>query len=150
MVDFIFNNFTSDPAPGSDFFKIIIEKTVHKVMKTKKDIAVSVNLVDPERMRELNKQYRNKDESTDVLSFSASNKEQVVLPKDTMVQLGDIIICLSRAKQQAKEKKKTDEEEFALLTVHGMLHLLGYDHEKSKDEQKMFTLQEAILDTVLF
>ena len=102
-----------------------------------KKTEVSVTFVDDERIRELNRQYRNKDASTDVLSF----------PMDEDFMLGDIVISTEHAKAQAEEYGHSLKREIAFLTVHSVLHLLGWDHEKSEEEEKeMFFRQEEILN----
>jgi len=99
---------------------------------------VSITLCDNEYIRCLNKEYRGKDTPTDVLSFpmfdlSAGDEP---LPEEERVPLGDIVISLERAREQARELGNTFLEEVAFLTVHSMLHLLGYDHERSKEEDE--------------
>lgn len=99
---------------------------------------VSILIVGKEKMQELNKQYRGKDYATDVLSF----------PQDDEV-LGDIVICLDKAKEQADEYCNTLEREISFLTVHGCLHLIGYDHEIDEEHEKeMFTLQDEIMEKI--
>lgn len=96
-------------------------------------------------MRELNKKYRNKDKVTDVLSFPMVEESE----KLETLDLGDIFICLSFAKNEAKSENISIEEKLAQLTVHGFLHLIGYDHEKSKKEEiKMFGLENKILNNL--
>lgn len=101
--------------------------------------AVSVLITDDEYIRELNRQYREKDSSTDVLSFPLYDEEGE-LDAD---ELGDIVISLERAAAQAEEYGHSIEREVAFLTAHSMLHLMGYDHEEGEDE--MFSKQEEIL-----
>ena len=91
---------------------------------------------DDETIRQYNKEYRNKDRATDVLSF----------PMEDEVMLGDIAISYDTAKRQAEEAEINIDRETAFLFIHGLLHLLGYDHETSReDEEEMFALQEKIL-----
>ncbi len=100
---------------------------------------VSVTFTDDEAIRELNKQFRDKDASTDVLSF----------PMDEDDTLGDIVISVEHAIAQAEEYGHPLEREIAFLTVHSVLHLLGWDHERSEDEEKaMFMRQEEILSGI--
>jgi probable rRNA maturation factor len=100
---------------------------------------VSVTFTDDEAIRELNKQFRDKDTSTDVLSF----------PMDEDDTLGDIVISVEHAIAQAEEYGHPLEREIAFLTVHSVLHLLGWDHERSEDEEKaMFLRQEEILSGI--
>ena len=115
---------------------------------------VSVTFLDDAGIRELNKQFRLIDKATDVLSFplfdyEGENDEP---PVDELVgMLGDIVISLETAKRQAEEYGHSLEEEVAFLTVHSMLHLLGYDHETSKeDEKEMFSRQDDVMKRMGF
>lgn len=108
---------------------------------------ISVTFVDDERIHEINKEYRNVDRSTDVLSFPlCENGEYEVSPETGRVALGDIVLSLEHAKAQAEEYGHSFEREVAYLTVHSMLHLLGYDHEAGGLEQvRMREREEGIL-----
>lgn len=107
-----------------------------------KPAEVSVTLIDAEGIRELNAEYRNKDAVTDVLSFPIFDDTE-----DETAVLGDIVLCLSRADEQAKEYGHSFEREVAFLTVHSVLHLLGYDHETGEeDEREMFARQRLIME----
>ena len=109
---------------------------------------ISVTFTDNEGIRELNAAHRNIDRPTDVLSFPLFEKEDLADASDGDA-LGDIVISLERAREQANEYGHSFEREVAFLTVHSMLHLLGYDHEISeKDEKEMFERQEEILKTI--
>ena len=109
---------------------------------------VSVTFTDNEGIRELNAAHRNIDRPTDVLSFPLFEKEDLDYATDGDA-LGDIVISLQRAREQANEYGHSFEREVAFLTVHSMLHLLGYDHEISEeDEKEMFFKQEEILKTI--
>ena len=100
---------------------------------------VSVTFTDDEAIKELNRTFREKDASTDVLSF----------PMDEDDTLGDIVISIEHAIAQAREYGHSLEREIAFLTVHSVLHLLGWDHERSEDEEKaMFLRQEEILSGI--
>ena len=110
---------------------------------------VSVSFVDNTEIRDLNKKFRGMDKSTDVLSFPLFDYEgeSEEPPVDEMLgMLGDIVLSLEQADLQAKEYGHSFEREVAFLTVHSMLHLLGYDHETGEeDETDMFARQEAVL-----
>lgn len=108
---------------------------------------ISVTFVDDERIQELNREHRNIDRSTDVLSFPlCENGNFEVSPDTGCVALGDIVISLEHAKAQAEEFGHSFEREVAYLTVHSMLHLLGYDHEAGGIEQvRMREKEEGIL-----
>lgn len=112
-----------------------LEKIVQKDFRVKKQISIA--LVLPKEIKELNRVYRKKDKVTDVLSFSLDSKDI----------LGEIIICLAQAKKQAQEKKNSIKLELQLLTVHGILHLLGYDHEKSdKEFLRQSKMEQKVLE----
>ena len=103
---------------------------------------ISVTLCGDERIRELNREYRGIDRVTDVLSFPLFDDED----DGEKTPLGDIVIDVDRALLQAAEYGHSPEREIAFLTVHSMLHLLGYDHEEGKaEESEMFAKQEKIL-----
>lgn len=120
-------------------------------------LEVCVSMVSEEDIRALNTEYRARDAVTDVLSFPAvDNPSRCRLnlaafqteldPETGLLNIGDIIICLPRAKQQAKEYGHSVKREVAFLALHSLLHLLGYDHIEQEDEQQMNNLQNEILD----
>lgn len=107
-----------------------------------KDCELSISLVGDRAIRRLNRTWRQKDKPTDVLSFPAGE-----LPKGTPGprQLGDVVISLDTAKRQAKEYSRTFDQEVARYLAHGVLHLLGHDHETVRDARKMAALEEKLL-----
>ncbi len=107
---------------------------------------ISLSFVSEKEIQELNKGFLGKDKVTDVLSFPMSL--DMPLEEDLLeeIPLGDIIICVQRAIDQAKEYGHSQKREFAFLFVHGLLHLLGYDHIEEKDADEMFGLQDKVLD----
>jgi probable rRNA maturation factor len=108
-------------------------------------VEVGITLVDNETIRELNKNWRNKDKPTDVLSFPIDEKP----PKYRYRILGDVVISLPYAKEQAEKIGFSYKEEILRLLIHGILHLLGYDHEKDEEEAKiMFDLQDKIFENL--
>lgn len=119
-----------------------IEKTLRITAKKLKlsNVEIDVSLVSDNTMKSLNRKYRGKNKPTDVLSFS---QEDMVVKKRR--HLGDIIIAKETTRKQATAAGKTVHEEFSMLAIHGLLHLLGYDHEKKKDEVVMFGLQNKLL-----
>ena len=142
MIDLVFQNLTSDKSFKDNFFKKILS-LVAEELKLKKNIEVSLSLVGESKIKELNNKYRNKNKVTDVLSFPMIQDTKYVT-HDT--DLGDIFICLPFAKNQTKSENISIERKLAQLTVHGFLHLAGYDHEKSTGEaKKMFDLENRIL-----
>lgn len=109
---------------------------------------VSVTFVNNEEIQEINRDYRNLDKPTDVISFAleeTADDEVEIVGEDLPVVLGDIIISVERAKEQAADYNHSYERELGFLAVHGFLHLLGYDHMTKEDEKVMFQKQEEIL-----
>lgn len=117
-----------------------------------KDAEVSVSFVDNETIHKLNLEYRGKDKPTDVLSFPMTDGDEENGDIDLStgaVMLGDIIISAEKAMEQANEYGHGIEREICFLAVHSTLHLLGYDHETSEDDEKyMNQTQEAILQKI--
>ncbi len=105
---------------------------------------VCVLVTDAEEIQRLNAGFRNIDRVTDVLSFPAWEGEAILCPPDGY--LGDIAICLERAEEQAEEYGHPLTRELAFLSVHGALHLMGYDHMTKEDEAAMAAMQEEILN----
>lgn len=121
--------------------KKIIEQVIFFVFKElKKNGNVSVHVVGEQKIRSLNAHYRGKDKVTDVLSFGV---EDTATGKDH--DWGDLFLCRSQIERQAKKFEVSFREEFLRMLIHGMLHLFGYDHEKKKDAEIMFPLQEKLL-----
>lgn len=108
------------------------------------ELEFSVIIVDNKRIHEINKEYRGIDRPTDVISFALEDSEGIE-PENYRI-LGDIYISIDKVKEQAKEYGHSEKRELAFLTVHGFLHLLGYDHMKPEDEKVMFAHQEEILN----
>lgn len=106
---------------------------------------VSVSVVSDDEIHQLNRDYRGVDRPTDVLSFSMLEGDQVAGVEDEPVLLGDIVISGDTALRQAQEYGHTVTRELAFLLVHGYLHLIGFDHQTEEEEQKMFSIQEDVL-----
>jgi probable rRNA maturation factor len=110
---------------------------------------VVISLVDDPTIQQLNKEYRNIDRPTDVLSFAMSEEGdgemQITGTEGMPSMLGDIVISTSKALSQAEEYGHSVEREICFLAVHGFLHLLGYDHGTKEEEKEMFSLQEEYL-----
>ena len=104
----------------------------------------SIIFVDNDEIEKINKEYRGIDRVTDVISFAFEDSDDLVY-NDIRV-LGDIYVCIPRMIEQAKEFGHSEKRELSFLCVHGLLHLLGYDHMEKKDEEVMFALQELILN----
>jgi probable rRNA maturation factor len=110
---------------------------------------VSVTFVSSEKIHEINREYRDKDRPTDVISFALEEMgegEMEIVGTDIPRVLGDIIISTEKAREQAVEYNHSVMRELGFLAVHGFLHLLGYDHENEEDEKRMFSRQREILD----
>ncbi|HEY3374834.1 MAG TPA: rRNA maturation RNase YbeY [Candidatus Aquicultor sp.] len=107
---------------------------------------LSIALVDEQQMQRLNAEYRGKDTPTDVLSFATGEAEETpaTMPDEPYL-IGDVVICPAIAAKQAAEYGQTFEQEMALLLVHGILHLLGYDHETDEDASEMEAHEHDIL-----
>ncbi len=124
----------------------ILDKVLKRTLKLEKvhNALFSVVLVDEQTIQELNRDYRKIDRVTDVISFAFEDNDKKEYNK--MRILGDIYICIPRMKQQAIEYGHSETRELAFLGVHGLLHLLGYDHMEKEDEEVMFGKQELILN----
>jgi len=143
-------------------FKIAVENRHKKIKVGKKkvketagailagmgcgSVELSILFMDDEDIRELNREYRKKDRPTDVLSFPMREGEFGDLNPDL---LGDVVISLDTAKRQAEERGETLEEEINLLLIHGILHLLGFDHEKNAAEARRMQAKEKGLAGLL-
>jgi len=107
--------------------------------------ALTVVITDTDTVRELNRTYRGVDAATDVLSFALNEGEAMMLPEEEPPYLGDVIIAFPVAKEQAIQYGHSVQEELRLLAVHGVLHLLGYDHATPEEEAVMWARQAEIL-----
>ncbi len=122
-------------------------KVLESAIKKEKLDNVSFNLiiVDNEYIHELNRDYRNIDRETDVITFALEDEDSIVLPLDERV-LGDIYISIDKAVSQAEEYGHSLLRELSFLAVHGFYHLLGYDHMTEDEEKVMFKKQEEVLE----
>lgn len=129
--------------------RMLMRRCCNAVLKHEKfkgSAEVSIILCDNEYIKQLNKKFRGKDTPTDVLSFPMS-KENDVDPVTGVKILGDIVISVEKVLEQMESYGHTMQREFAYLTAHGMLHILGYDHEKSAiDKIRMREKEEHIMD----
>ncbi len=123
----------------------ILDEVINYTLKSEKvnDAILNVIIVDNKRIREINKKFRNIDRETDVISFAFEDNQNIELP---VRMLGEIYISIDKAKEQAINYGHSLIREIAFLTVHGLLHLLGYDHMNKEDENIMFSRQEMILN----
>ena len=143
-------DFTSQ-IEGYDAYEEVYLDLLDKTMKHlgyKFDPIVSVSFVDNTFIHQLNRDYRKIDRPTDVISFAFLDGEsdrEAQLNGRGIVCLGDIYISIDKAKEQAEEYGHSLNRELSFLFVHGLLHLLGYDHMTPEDEKVMFALQDEIL-----
>ncbi|MCD6115267.1 rRNA maturation RNase YbeY [bacterium] len=127
--------------------KFFQEIAAYVLSKEKKQGLISLVLVGPGRIKKLNRQYRKKNKVTDVLSFPA--KAEVFVPKDDKNFLGEIVVCLRVVKKTSRRENIPFEEELARVFIHGILHILGYDHLKPEEEKVMIAKQEKYLEEIL-
>ncbi len=125
--------------PLRRLFKLWAQAALAGAGKVDQYSSLSIRIVDTDESASLNHQYRHKNYATNVLSFPVPDELQAA------GQLGDLALCAAVIKQEAMTQEKTAVNHWAHLTVHGVLHLLGYDHEISKDAKKMETLEVKIL-----
>ena len=139
----IFNE-TNETIENIEILKPLLEYARIKENLEDTELEFSVIIVDNKRIHEINKEYRGIDRPTDVISFALEDNEEIEF--DHYRVLGDIYISIDKVREQAREYGHSEKRELAFLTVHGFLHLLGYDHMKPEDEKVMFSLQEEILN----
>lgn len=134
----------NDSFPLEEKYFNQIEKAISMSLKMAgygDDYEFSFSIVDDDEIRELNRDYRENDSITDVLSFPLYEREDI--PAQGM--LGDIVICAKRAKEQSEEFGHSYEREIVYLTVHSVLHLLGYDHEEDDEKSEMRQIEKSIM-----
>ena len=129
-----------------DFNYDYLDDVVKRVLKHEdvKNACFSIIFVDSNEIQRINKEYREMDKVTDVISFALEDTKDDI-DNDIRV-LGDIYICIPRMLEQAEDYGHSIKRELSFLTVHGLLHLLGYDHMNKEEEKVMFALQELILN----
>jgi probable rRNA maturation factor len=133
-----------------EHIKDLLHKAVEVALASEEAIcpvALSMVITDNERIRILNAKHRDKDVATDVLSFPGYEKEEwnEIKKSENIAFIGDIVISKEKVEEQAELYENTFEREFAYLTVHGMLHLMGYDHIEENDKTVMRRKEEEIL-----
>jgi probable rRNA maturation factor len=148
LLDFTFANNLKKQTLGKSFFYNILKKAVLHAGLDKKHVGLSLNIVGETKIKALNQKYRGKNKTTDVLSFPLNTLNPAIdakIENNGIIELGDIFICLPIAEIEAQKENKKLKKQLELLTVHGFLHLLGYDHQTLAQKKKMFSLQEKIL-----
>ncbi len=140
------NNYVINDLYEVNFKYKFLDKVIKYTLKHEqvKNAYFSIIFVDEQEIQRLNREYRGIDKPTDVISFALEDHKSNI--KNTNRILGDIYICIPKMLAQAEEYGHSYKRELAFLTVHGLLHLLGYDHQTKEDEEKMFKLQELILN----
>lgn len=143
----IINDFNLD----IDFYELFdqVLRVSKKKLKKNEDYNLSVSLIDDHTIQKLNKEYRNIDKKTDVISFAMLDSEDIVKVEESSLDLGDIFISVETAQEQADNLNQSLKREILFLFIHGLLHLLGFDHQSKEEEQTMFKLQREILHEVL-
>ena len=144
-------NFTKQKL-NQKYLNKIAERTLN-IAKFKKPAEISLVIVGEKRIRTLNKKYRGIDKVTDVLSFGNSITNKIIKsktakfidPPDGIVRLGEVFICYSQVVKQAKQKRHSVKKEMTILLIHGILHLLGYEHKEDYESSKMKILEMKVL-----
>ena len=144
---------TRDFPEADYYFKLVLRRAVLATLLHEGidgNVSVSITLTDNEYIHKLNKKFRKADRHTDVLSFPMYERDEILSREyGDELELGDIVLSLERAHEQAREIGNTFLEEVAFLTVHSTLHLLGYDHERSReDDEEQCRLQKTIVSTL--
>jgi probable rRNA maturation factor len=130
-----------------------VRRIVRQVLKAEEvtpPYEVSLVFTDSKKVRQLNRDYRGVDQPTDVLAFYMHQQRgsdcSFALPPDGVTHLGEVIISCPQAVEQAREQGHSAQRELALLVIHGVLHLLGYDHEESREAKKMRAREKELLE----
>lgn len=139
----LIRNFTKKKINAKELEKVI--EAVFREEKNKGDVEISLVFTGEKKIKELNKLYRGIDRVTDVLSFEGKGEDGFVEPEDNVSYLGEIFISYSRAEKQAYEKRHSIRKEIDILLIHGLFHLLGYDHIKDEDYKIMKRKEEKVL-----
>ena len=149
MVEISYNGVKSESNEEEIINKVI--KTVLELEEIKHELDIYITLTNNEEIHIINKEYRDVDRPTDVLSFPMYEREEISRLREDKVDdteeiLGDIIISIPKVKEQAEEYGHSYERELAYLTTHGMLHLLGYDHMIDEEKIIMREHEEKVLE----
>jgi probable rRNA maturation factor len=116
------------------------------------EVELGLRITDDETVRKLNQEYRGVDEPTDVLSFALVERKPgsspFITPPDDLLHLGEVVISYPQAARQAEENNHQVKEEVALLVIHGILHLLGYEHDEPAREREMRAIEKKILSEI--
>ena len=130
-----------------DFIENVLEECFKEENLSSTKLYVNVLLTDSKNIRTINKEHRNIDKETDVLSFPMFEKDEIKSIKlDNIDVLGDIVISIEQVEKQAKEYNHSFDRELAYMLVHGFYHLMGYDHMNDEDKKEMRSKEENILN----
>ena len=142
--------------PDADWFQHVVAQVLG-AQDAGGNAEIGLVITDQEKVQELNRAYRGEDRPTDVLAFymtaaggqPESESTQFVSPPDGMRHLGEVVISYPQAVIQAQEHRHSINKELAILIIHGVLHLLGYDHEDTQQKQKMSAREQIILNEII-
>ena len=148
--EIVYKDIKEEPTYES-IVKKVFDKCFEEENLQNSKLYITVTFTNPENIRKINKQYRNIDKATDVLSFPLYEKQELdkkieqqkFLHEDV---LGDVVISIEKVEEQAKEYGHSFERELSYMLVHGFYHLMGYDHIEEEDKKKMREKEEKILD----
>ncbi|MCF4152080.1 rRNA maturation RNase YbeY [Dethiosulfovibrio sp. F2B] len=152
------SNDEGDPRPSAILDEEVLSLCIAQLFdevwpqwRMRDSVSVSIATVDEETMRQLNKSYRDCDDSTDVLSFPQWEEDGVFSPPEewTELPLGDVVICAPVVNRNAEERNESYDREMALMVFHSVLHLLGWDHDTQEKEAAMWSLQEKYRDIAM-
>ena len=149
-------NYQLDLQIDESFQDSIAEKWLRKAVEETLDahgieslVELGLVITDDQVVQELNQSYRGLDATTDVLAFALwEQSQEFATPPDGILHLGEVLISYPQAERQAREQGHPLEQELALLAIHGVLHLLGYDDEDPDGEQKMRAMEEKLLASI--
>ncbi len=128
--------------PELETVKKVLEYAVSKEQLN--NVSFNVIIINNEMIHELNKNYRHIDRETDVITFALEDEDTIIIPNEERI-LGDIYISIDKVRSQSEEYGHSIKRELFFLAIHGLLHLLGYDHMTPEDEKVMFGKQEEVL-----
>ena len=148
MINYQFINQSSEASwlNYRQYIEAICLKT-QQTLSLDRDYTFSIILMDETAIHAINREYRQIDRPTDVISFASYDEKDLIIGSDEL-ELGDIFINIMAIRSQAKDYGHSLKREFSFLVTHGLLHLLGYDHVNQNEEDKMFKLQEEILSEI--
>lgn len=140
--------------PEADWFQHVVTQVLH-AQDVGGNVEIGLVITDQEKVQELNRDYRGEDRPTDVLAFymttvgeQPESESRFVAPPDGILHLGEVVISYSQAVMQAQEHRHSIQKELAILIIHGVLHLLGYDHERVAQKREMTAKERTMLNNI--